>query len=239
MSTAIEQPPVRVVDEKTRRFYGGRDPRDIPAYSIPDVAKAAGVSAETLRRWVAFDGDSPPLINMADPDTRQLSYTNLFEAHVLAGLRKIDRVPMLKVRRALPFVEEILSIEHPLASQRFETDGIDLFVQISKSLITASRFGQIKMREMLMARLKRVTYAPDGTSGRVYPGFGALDDQAPQLIVVDPFVCFGQATIAGTRIPTRVIAQRFKAKETIEEIAFDYDRSTQEIEAALQYEKAA
>jgi uncharacterized protein (DUF433 family) len=42
--------------------------------------------------------------------------------------------------------------------------------------------------------------------------------------------------IAGTGIPTAVVAERFQAGETIEEIAKDYRRSISEIQEAIRCE---
>jgi predicted dehydrogenase len=49
--------------------------------------------------------------------------------HVLDALRREHEVPLQKVRKALLYVSQHLHSHHPLAEQRFETDGVDLFIQ--------------------------------------------------------------------------------------------------------------
>ncbi len=54
--------------------------------------------------------------------------------------------------------------------------------------------------------------------------------------MIDPEVQFGRPVLAGTGIPTLVIANRYKAGESITDLARDYDRPEAEIEEAIRYE---
>ena len=60
--------------------------------------------------------------------------------------------------------------------------------------------------------------------------------EEPRTIVIDPYVSFGRPVLAGTGIATSVIAQRYKAGESIAELAEDYGRSSPEIEEAIRCE---
>ena len=226
-------------DTKTLRFYGGQDPRDLPAYTVPDVAKAAGIGADTLRRWLKPAAGFPALIRPADPDGNVLSYTNLVEAHVLAGIRKDDQVPMRNVRIALFTLKRMSHSEHPLAQESFETNGMDLLLDICGELVNLSQWGQGTMRDALTARLKRVRYARDGSSVYVFPTYKSESVDRPHLVRIDPLVSFGRATINGTGIPTWMIASLHKGGDSAESIALAYDRPQEEIEAALSYERVA
>jgi uncharacterized protein (DUF433 family) len=57
-----------------------------------------------------------------------------------------------------------------------------------------------------------------------------------KVVVVDPRVSFGCPVLAGTGIATDVIAKRYKAGDSIAELADDYDRSQSEIEEAIRCE---
>jgi uncharacterized protein (DUF433 family) len=59
------------------------------------------------------------------------------------------------------------------------------------------------------------------------------------LTLPDPRVQFGKPCLAGTRIPTSIIAERHGAGDSVEVLAEDYERSPQEIEAALRYERSS
>lgn len=55
-------------------------------------------------------------------------------------------------------------------------------------------------------------------------------------VTVDPLVAFGRECIAGTRIPTAVVADRFLGLETVSMIVADYDLRTDQVEDALRWE---
>jgi uncharacterized protein (DUF433 family) len=58
----------------------------------------------------------------------------------------------------------------------------------------------------------------------------------PKWVVIDPQVQFGRPVLAGTGIPTFVIAERYEAGESISDLARDYDRPEKEIEEAIRCE---
>jgi uncharacterized protein (DUF433 family) len=60
--------------------------------------------------------------------------------------------------------------------------------------------------------------------------------QSPHRIVATPGTCSGQPRIDGTRIPTKLVRDRFMAGESIASIAADYDLPTDVIDAALRFE---
>jgi uncharacterized protein (DUF433 family) len=229
------------------RFASIEDPREVPAYGIEEAALYLQVPPATLRSW-CFGRDYPvkkgrarfkPLIRPASEGVRLLSFLNLVEAHVLCAIRQEFGVDLAAVRRALDFVEKRRPSKHPLADRSFETDGQDLFIRELGQLIAASAGGQKAMREVLDAHLKRIVRDDKGLALRLWlftrRGIHAPD--APRVVLVDPEVSFGRPVLAGTGIPTAVIAERFKAGETIADLAADYDRSPGDIEEALRCEQ--
>ena len=58
------------------------------------------------------------------------------------------------------------------------------------------------------------------------------------MVVIDPRVLYGRPVIAGIRVPTAVVYERWKAGESVETLAVDYSRSRDEIEEALRCEHA-
>src|SRR5262249_35581636 len=90
-----------------RSFYGGQDPREMPAYGILEAAHYLRLPPSTLRDWVrgrSYPTEkgrrlSAPLISLPPRSPREplvLSFFNLVEAHVLGALRREHRVSMLK-----------------------------------------------------------------------------------------------------------------------------------------------
>ena len=119
-----------------------------------------------------------------------------------------------------------------------ETDGCDLFVQKFGQLINISREGQLAMRQLLQAHLQRIERDLSGVALRLYPFTRKRENSEPKFIVMDPYISFGRPVLAGTGIPTSVIADRYKAGESVDQLAHDYGRKRPEIEEAIRCELA-
>ncbi len=220
------------------------DPRELPAYSIPEAAHYLRIPLGTLRSWVlgryypteAGPRFFEPIIGLPEPGRGVLSFINLVEAHVLAAIRRKHSVPLPKVRQALRYIEKQFPSTHPLADHWFQTDGLNLFVQKWGQLINISQHGQLVIRRLLEAHLQRIERDPHGLPTRLYPFTRKLEPQEPKVVVIDPFVSFGRPVLAGTGIPTAVIAERYKAGESIDELAGDYGYQRLGIEEAIRCE---
>jgi uncharacterized protein (DUF433 family) len=165
-----------------------------------------------------------------------LSFFNLVEAHVLDAIRREHGIPLPKVRVALDYLARSFPSEHPLATQEFESDGLSLFLEKFGQLINVSQAGQLAMRKILEAHLRRIDRDPQGFARRLYPFIRKGRPDEPKVVVIDPYVSFGRPVLAGTGVPTAVIADRYKAGESIDSIADDYGRDRLEIEEAIRSE---
>ncbi len=216
-----------------------------PAYPFAEAAHYLNLPLSTLRAWCLGQGYQSdgrtrrflPLIQLDGNDRRALSFLNLVEAHVLAAIRRQHHVPLPKVRQALLYVSKKMGTERPLAEADFQTDGLDLFVDKLGSLINVTREGQTEMAEMLRDHLKRIERDAKGIPVKLFlftrPD-GAADQPSP--VVVDPTIAFGRPVLAGRSVPTAVLADRFKAGDTLIQLAEDYETSPQNIEEALRCE---
>jgi uncharacterized protein (DUF433 family) len=229
------------------RLYDGNDPRDLPAYMLQDAARYTGVPFNTLRTWVSgrtynTDGGtkySKPLIIRPNKAESFLSFTNLIEAHVLNAIRRKHAVAMPRVRQALDFLVKKFGSRHPLAEHDFETDGIDLFVEKYGEFINVSQGGQLAMKAILIEYLKRIERDENGLAKQLFPFTRTVVDGNsgdPRIVSINPRIAFGKPVIAGTGIPTTIIAERYKAGESISDIADDYGREFIEVEEAIRCE---
>jgi uncharacterized protein (DUF433 family) len=215
-----------------------------PAYSLTEASRYLLIPPATLRSWVAgrkYPTDSGPkffrpVIELPDNVRSGLSFVNLVEAHVLDAIRRHHQVPLSKIRQAIHYLRKQFSSKHPLAEQRFETDGLDLFIDKFGQLINVTDSGQLALRELLKAHLHRVEHDTAGTVVRLYPFTRKRDLREPKLVVIDPHISYGRPVLVGTGIPTAIIAERYKAGESIDELAEDYGRSRNEIEEAIRCE---
>jgi uncharacterized protein (DUF433 family) len=216
-----------------------------PAYPFVEAAHYLNIPLSTLRAWclgqgLRADGKTrrfQPIIRLDANDRRALSFLNLVEAHVLAAIRRQHHVPLPKVREALNFVSRRMGSQRPLAELEFQTDGIDLFLEKLGSLVNVSREGQTEMAEIIRDHLRRIERDTQGIPVRLFL-FTRKDDirDQPSPIVVDPRIAFGRPVLAGRSVPTAILADRFKAGETLTQLADDYDTSPQNIEEALRCE---
>ena len=229
-----------------KNIYGGRDPRELPAYGIPEAAHYLRLPGATLRTWVRGRyyptqrglRRSEPIIALADTERSLLSFVNLIEAHVLAAIRRYHHVSFPKVRKAIRYLNRHFPSPHPLADQHFETDGLDIFVeQFGELIAISSDEGQLSMRDILKAHLHRIERDVSGLAIKLYL-FTRRDtsETAPRVIVVDPRIAFGRPVLVGTRISTEVVYQRFEAGEPVARLADDYGRTSEEIEEAIRCE---
>lgn len=128
-----------------------------------------------------------------------------------------------------------------------ETDGTNIFVTKLGSLINASQHGQLAMKALLQAHLARIDRDAHGLATRVFPFTRRRTEMKdagrianlPRVVAMDPAVAFGRPVIAGSRVPTIEIFERFNAGESPEELAADFGRQLNEIHEAILCETSA
>lgn len=223
-------------------IYGGVDPLDLPVYRVGEAARYLGVPPSTLRAWNFGQTGFRRVIVPEDPKTGLLSFRNLVEAHVLSALRVHHRVPLSSIRRAIQFLKREVRSDRPLLELRLLTDGSNIFVRMSGDVLNVSRGGQVEISKIVAAYLRRIETDERGAV-RLYPFTRKGDSsettllaEQPKLVVIDPSVSFGRPVIARTNIRTSVVAERYLAGESVEELAADYRRSPLEIEEAIRCE---
>jgi uncharacterized protein (DUF433 family) len=102
-------------------------------------------------------------------------------------------------------------------------------------LVNISQLGQLAIRKFLEAYLRRVERDETGIVARLYPFTRKRAPDDPTVIVIDPRISFGRPVLVGSGIPTAVIAERYKAGESVDELADD-GRKRLEIEEAIRCE---
>lgn len=229
---------------RTAEFYQEHDPRLLPSYSIAEAAHYLLIPRATVRSWVAgrpYPTKSGkrffrPVIERPSEAKALLSFVNLVEAHVLDAIRREHEIRLDKIRSAIQYLQTEFGSPHPLADYRFATDGLDLFVEKYGHLINVSQSGQLAIKELLQAYLRRIDRDAVGFAVRLYPFTRKRQWDEPKAVVIDPYVSFGRPVLAGTGIPTSIVAERYKAGESVEQLADDYGRAPLDIEEAIRCE---
>ena len=230
-----------------RGIFTDRDVRELPAYSMADAAGYLRLPVSTLRSWVLGQkyrvGDQPkffkPVIDIADRKQRQLSFINLVEAFVLAGIRRQHEIPLPKVRKAVDYLRRAFNSSRPLSDEQFETDGVDLFVEKMGSLIGATQEGQIQMRDIIRDRLERVRRDPKGIPEKIVLFPARPDTKGSADVVIDPRLSFGRPVLDRLGVRTAILAERFDAGDSIEVLAREYEAPPEAIQNAIRCERRA
>lgn len=234
------------------QLYAGPQVLEVPLYSVFEASRYLQIPENTLRSWVAGRAyplrsgarrRSEPVIELADPENSRLSFNNLTEAHVLDALRRQYQVELPQIRRAVNYLREQFRSQHPLVHHQMLTDAKHLFVEAAglKDVINVSKHGQLAMRDLIGLHLQRVEWDRDGFVARLYPftrsrRTAAEEDSQPRVVTMDPKVEFGRPVLKLSAVPTAVIADRYKAGESIADLAEDYGEEPLNIEEAVRCE---
>ncbi len=211
------------------------DLREFPRYSISEAAFYVRIPATTLAAWTrgqdyrtrqGVHRTFEPLIELADPKNRLLSFYNLVEAHMLRSTTERG-VPLKNVRKALDYIRDALPGSHPLLMHDFEVSGKDVFIQHLGDTVNATRYGQLAMRKILDRYLKRIERDPRGLPLRVFP-------INSKRLVIDPQFSSGKPVVKDRGIVASVLWGRKATGETIPEIAKDYGLTQLEVKEAIQ-----
>lgn len=217
-----------------------------PAYSLTEAARYLKLSPATLRSWF-LGRDYPtaqgiskfaPVLKLARKQPPTLSFSNLIEAHVLRSLRTEHGIPLLGVRQALSYAEHQLGVADLLRHEQLCTSGKDLFLSRYGKLINLSASGQLAMRSVFDAHLKRIEWGPLHSAVRLYPFVTETAGDA-RPIIIDPTISFGRPVVGEAFVSTRSIVDRIDAGESVADVARDYRLSPGAIEEAVLYERAA
>jgi uncharacterized protein (DUF433 family) len=206
-----------------------------PAYGLPEAAVYLKLPYQTLRYWLTGFRKRAPIIRPIETDPVRLSFMNLLECHVLAGMRQIYDLKLPRVRSALRKVTEDYPQPHPLISEVFFTDRRHLFIERVGKIIDLSQQGQMGLNFYDM-HLERVEVDPQGL--RFFPFVMRPGPSEPKTVEINPLIGFGKPVIAGTGISTAIIASRFNARESIADLATEYECSPDQIEEAIRWERA-
>ena len=219
------------------------DVRYLPSYSVPEAALYLRLPKSTLRAWIGRQINFKPLIAPAQEKPLALSFINLIEAYVLASIRREYRLSMNKIRKGLDFISQMYPSDNPLAEKGFETDGLSLFLRETGLVYDISRgSGQIVLEDVVKEYMQRIERDLHGLPIKLYPFSGTGKPDEPRSILIDPKISFGRPILSNTSVPVEIIVERYRAGESMRELAGDYKCNQEKIEEAIRcrlWEQAA
>jgi uncharacterized protein (DUF433 family) len=146
---------------------------------------------------------------------------------------------MSAIRTALDYAENQFDIKRLLLRNDLRTAAGTVFIERLGQLIDLGRSGQIVLKELLDAHLKRIDRDVDGWPLRLFPVNTARGVAGPRIVAVDPRIAFGRPFISGKGVRTLTIVERLDADEAREVVAADYQLEDREIDEAILYERTA
>lgn len=167
---------------------------------------------------------------------RALSFLELMELRVVAKLRR-KGLSLQHVRMAAEVARQVLNTRHPFATRRIFTDRNRILAYLDTP---PAEFAMIELHmrtcqqliagPLLEPLLEDLDFDSDsGIAQRWWPlGRG-------YSVVLDPRICFGAPTIAGTRVRTDVLAGMASA-DTVAATRAAFEVTKEDIHAAVTFE---
>ncbi len=210
---------------------------ETPIYNMGEAARYTRIPYQTLRYWTKGRASVKPLIPLASKNPPLLSFKNLMECHMLSGMR--IKLQTRKIRIALDNLTKLHPSLHPLLEWQFETNRKNLFLrEHEEELVNLNKPEQRIFTQIFELNMERIEKNEKG----MYVFFPFVEKRSrfePKIIMMNPAISFGRPVIAGTGIPTAVIASRFHARESISDLAKEYGRTEEEVEEAVRWETRA
>jgi uncharacterized protein (DUF433 family) len=213
-----------------------------PVYALAEAARYLGARPSTLRGWfhgrTYAVGDqrrrSPAALPAAQAPGVPISFLDLADAHVLLTIRRGCGIPMKRFRTAMDyFRREFKGQIHRLSHRDFCHDHRDIFVRLEDRLLSLSERGQYVDEEIISEGLRQLRYGNDGYAARFFPRFEGEGVQ--ECVMLDPAMNFGRPCLAECGIGVDAIAVRFRAGESIADLAADYGIGSEHVEEAVRW----
>ncbi len=214
-------------------------------YTPAEAGKLLHVSPLKIIRWLrghsqngkVYDPLWHPSISLGDEDERVfLAFRDLMEVRVADAFIQLG-ISSFKVRAAIALATKVLGRDYPLSSDRFRTDGREIFLRIIETdkdgrepekLLNLFK-KQFEFKNIIDPILKSVDFGEWGEPVRWWP------EGKPGQIVLDPQRSFGQPIDAVSSVPTQVLSAA-GTHLGIKQAALAYDVPETSVKRALAFE---
>jgi uncharacterized protein (DUF433 family) len=206
-----------------------RDKRFTEPLMTPAVAAVhLGIPRNTVRSWVK--GQLVHAVPSALSQAPTVPFVALVEAQILRELRDAG-LSMQELRAGVKQLQRDTDQQYVLARNDIATDGGSLLYNAATKVApewVRAKDRQGTFRQVIEALFRFVSYADDGYAQRL-----RLRPYGQAEVIVDPRFGWGRPVLSDTKVPVDVIADLFFAGESVEDIADDYDISTDQVQAVV------
>lgn len=159
-----------------------------------------------------------------------LTFEDMISMRVIAALRAAG-VKFSRIYEAEKWLRKVTGHHRPFATEMLWTEKSDVFIDMKRKLIAASRSGQYAF-QILEEYLIPV-------HGIVFSKQHIAQTWEPHIdILLDPMIQFGSPCIKGTRIPARALWGMVMDGDTIEYVAQSYHLKVEQVQNAIDWENA-
>lgn len=222
MATVIESP---------LRFEGIYETSEASKYIATTLRYATplNISSRKVIYWIRRGLTDRDLVMIPGRELL-LTFEDLISMRVIAALRAAG-VKFPRIYEAEKWLRKVTGHHRPFATEMLWTEKSDIFVDVKRRLIAASRSGQYAF-QILEEYLIPV-------HGIIFSEQHIAQTWEPQgNILLDPLVQFGAPCIKGTRIPTRTLWGMVRGGDTIEYVAHSYRLAIELVQNAINWEDA-
>lgn len=211
-------------------------------YSYAEADRIANVSRGTTKRWVtgyryARNGErvTQGAVTTGEYDERTpgITFGELIEVAAIARLRDAG-LGGRAIREIVDRCREVFGTPRPLSQLRFKTDGRETFVQVSEEFLMpvhgTKRSTLYRAWDQVLDPFLTTVDYQDGVAYRWWPDGRETD------VVVDPDYGLGVPVVSGTGVRTEIINELFLADVSLEEIADDFQLTTDQVTDAIRFE---
>jgi hypothetical protein len=189
----------------------------VGVYTIAEAARLTSVSVGCVRRWMKGytfrrHGEarvSPPVVHghyaAAEDGQTALSFADLIEVRCVHAFLEAG-VSWKTLRTAHARAVKLLGVDHPLATQKFFTDGHTILTRLDEQAILDIVGNQLAFNRILDRYLKGVLDFVDQVPVRWWP-MGRR-----RAVVIDATRSFGQPIINTEGVPTAVLYRAYRAE---------------------------
>lgn len=216
-------------------------------YTVPDAARLSGVSTWRIRRWLKgyrfrtkkqHEHHSPPVWQgQLEPIDKSLAlgFLDLIEIRFVDAFLKAG-VSWTLLRKAHEKGAQLFSNSHPFCTNRFVTDGRDIFVELHHETGEPSLLEIVHDQHVFSGIIKpflqELEFGEADTLLRWRPA------TSRGLVVLDPTRNFGRPIVFDHGVPTEILARAASACGSIQEVSRWYEVPEPEIEDAVEFEQS-
>lgn len=139
------------------------------------------------------------------------------------------------LRQARAKAQQMFAESHPFCTNRFVTDGREIFVELHRetgqsSLVEIVKSQQV-FKQIVRPFLRQLEFGKNTGVVRWWP----LGDE--RLVVLDPTRSFGRPIVSRHGVPTEVLAKAAKASGSIADVTRWFEVPEPEIRDAMEFEQ--